>query len=94
MVANEDIQKKLQREIDETMQDCNGKLTYESIFKMKYLDMVVSGEIITVSLCKTQYRIFSYVYFISLSFWFMITFLSFNALYVYICICIYVYSLY
>lgn len=40
----EDIQRKLQEEIDEVMNACSGKISYESILKMKYLDMVISGE--------------------------------------------------
>ena len=39
------IQKRLQKEIDETMQECNGKLTYEALLKMKYMDMVTSGKL-------------------------------------------------
>nr|XP_022914583.1 cytochrome P450 9e2-like [Onthophagus taurus] len=36
------VQRKLQKEIDDTLKDCNGKLTYEALLKMKYLDMVIS----------------------------------------------------
>ncbi|KAK4874010.1 hypothetical protein RN001_013370 [Aquatica leii] len=42
LAMNEDIQKKLQEEIDETLDSCNGKVTYEAIHQMKYMDMVVS----------------------------------------------------
>lgn len=46
LAINPDIQKRLQEEIDTTFLECGGKLTYESLMKMKYLDMVVSGKII------------------------------------------------
>ncbi|KAF5303369.1 hypothetical protein FQR65_LT08282 [Abscondita terminalis] len=42
LVANGDVQNKLIKEVDYTLNDCNGKITYEALFKMKYLDMVVS----------------------------------------------------
>ncbi|KAF2897584.1 hypothetical protein ILUMI_08592 [Ignelater luminosus] len=37
-----DVQKRLQNEIDETLKECNGKITYDTLLRMKYLDMVVS----------------------------------------------------
>jgi cytochrome P450 family 9 len=43
--ANPDVQEKLRQEIDETLQNCNGKLTYEALMNMKYMDMVTSGKI-------------------------------------------------
>ncbi|KAK4874003.1 hypothetical protein RN001_013363 [Aquatica leii] len=42
LAMNPYIQKKLQTEIDVTLSECNGKVTYEALNKMKYLDMVVS----------------------------------------------------
>ncbi|KAF5304088.1 hypothetical protein FQA39_LY01873 [Lamprigera yunnana] len=42
LVVHMDIQKKLMDEIDTTLSDNNGKITYEAVSKMKYLDMVVS----------------------------------------------------
>ncbi|KAB0796013.1 hypothetical protein PPYR_10074 [Photinus pyralis] len=42
LVANADVQDKLHKEIDATLKECNGKLTYDSLMNMKYLDMVVS----------------------------------------------------
>ncbi|KAK4874014.1 hypothetical protein RN001_013374 [Aquatica leii] len=42
LAMNEDVQKKLQDEIEETLHECNGKLTYEAVHKMMYMDMVVS----------------------------------------------------
>lgn len=44
LAANPDIQAKLREEIDEVAEETNGKLTYESVLKMKYLDMVVCGK--------------------------------------------------
>ncbi|GJQ77433.1 hypothetical protein Trydic_g20831 [Trypoxylus dichotomus] len=41
LAVQPDIQKKLQDEIDETLRECNGKLTYEALMKMKYMDMVI-----------------------------------------------------
>ncbi|KAK9752573.1 Cytochrome P450 [Popillia japonica] len=41
LVVNPDVQKRLQEEIDETLRECNGKLTYEALMKMEYMDMVV-----------------------------------------------------
>ncbi|XP_017782505.1 PREDICTED: cytochrome P450 9e2-like [Nicrophorus vespilloides] len=42
LAVNPDIQKKLQEEIDETRKKCNGKLTYDTLATMKYMDMVIS----------------------------------------------------
>ncbi|KAF5271173.1 hypothetical protein FQR65_LT17688 [Abscondita terminalis] len=42
LAMNPEIQEKLHAEIDDTLNDCNGKLTYEALHKMKYMDMVVS----------------------------------------------------
>jgi cytochrome P450 family 9 len=39
-----DVQKKLQDEIDAVNQEHNGKIPYEAILSMKYLDQVISGE--------------------------------------------------
>ncbi|KDQ65278.1 cytochrome P450 9e2-like [Zootermopsis nevadensis] len=44
MAVHPEIQTKLQEEIDETLHEHGGKLTYEALQGMKYLDMVVSGE--------------------------------------------------
>ena len=41
---NSDIQKRLQNEIERTLEENEGKFTYEAVNNMKYLDMVVSGE--------------------------------------------------
>nr|QZM07461.1 cytochrome P450 monooxygenase CYP9EK2 [Lasioderma serricorne] len=42
LAKNPDIQKKLQEEIDDVLEMSQGKVTYEMITKMKYLDQVVS----------------------------------------------------
>ncbi|KAF2897108.1 hypothetical protein ILUMI_09068 [Ignelater luminosus] len=41
LAVNPDIQKRLQEEIDETIHS-QGTITYDSLMKMKYLDMVIS----------------------------------------------------
>lgn len=43
LAQNEDIQQRLLDEIDTTLEECNGKLSYEIVLNMKYLDMVLSG---------------------------------------------------
>lgn len=45
LAVNPDIQQRLIEEIDETNDQCNGKLTYDILMKMKYLDMVMTGTI-------------------------------------------------
>lgn len=45
LALNIDVQRKLQKEIDEVRSE-NKKITYDIIQKMKYLDMVVSGNLI------------------------------------------------
>lgn len=42
LAVNPDIQDRLREEVDCTLADNNGVLTYESIAKMQYMDMVVS----------------------------------------------------
>ncbi|KAF2903663.1 hypothetical protein ILUMI_02504 [Ignelater luminosus] len=42
LAINPDVQDKLIEEVDKTLASCNGEITYESLMKMKYLDMVVS----------------------------------------------------
>lgn len=44
LAINPDIQIKLRDEIEATSEEYNGKITYEAIMKMKYLDMVVTGK--------------------------------------------------
>lgn len=47
---NQEVQNKLRKEIEERTKETNGEITYEILFDMKYLDMVVSGELMK-SLC-------------------------------------------
>ncbi|XP_017770148.1 PREDICTED: cytochrome P450 9e2-like [Nicrophorus vespilloides] len=42
LAVNPDIQSKLMKEVDETYAECDGKLTYEKLSTMKYMDMVIS----------------------------------------------------
>nr|AAR97606.1 cytochrome P450 9E1 [Diploptera punctata] len=42
LAVHPDIQTRLQKEIDQTLQENDGKVTYESVHSMKYLDMVLS----------------------------------------------------
>ncbi|XP_044272375.1 cytochrome P450 9e2-like [Tribolium madens] len=42
LATNPDCQEKLRQEVDEVMQNCDGKVTYEAIVNMKYMDMVTS----------------------------------------------------
>ncbi|XP_069676201.1 cytochrome P450 9e2-like [Periplaneta americana] len=42
LATHPDVQSRLQKEIDETLEKDGGKLTYEAVHSMKYLDMVVS----------------------------------------------------
>lgn len=45
LAIHPDVQTRLRNEIQEVNTECNGKLTYEFLMKIKYLDMVVSGNI-------------------------------------------------
>ena len=38
---NDQVQKRLQEEIDQVLQDCNGQVTYDAINGMKYLEAVI-----------------------------------------------------
>lgn len=52
LAINPEIQKKLQSEIDEIYEKCDGKLKYDDLKDMKYTDMVVSGNLIhTIFMC-------------------------------------------
>lgn len=42
LALNPDIQERLREEIHETLRECNGKITYEALINMKYMDMVVA----------------------------------------------------
>lgn len=43
LAVNPEIQDRLRAEMEETNQECDGKITYEALMKMKYLDMIISG---------------------------------------------------
>lgn len=43
LAENPHVQEKLQAEIDEALNENNGKITYNGLIKLKYLDMVFSG---------------------------------------------------
>lgn len=43
MVRNPDIQAKLQDEIDELLKNTGGKIAYNDMKDLKYMDMAVSG---------------------------------------------------
>ncbi|PSN52369.1 Cytochrome P450 9e2 [Blattella germanica] len=64
LATNPDVQKRLQDEIDQSLEENDGKLTYEAIHSMKYLDMVVSESlrlyppaIFTDRKCVKNYRL-------------------------------------
>ncbi|KAK4873882.1 hypothetical protein RN001_013242 [Aquatica leii] len=42
LAINPDVQDKLRKEVDETLEDSNGEFTYDNVTNMKYLDMVIS----------------------------------------------------
>ncbi|KAK5643741.1 hypothetical protein RI129_007586 [Pyrocoelia pectoralis] len=42
LALNPDIQEKLRKEVDDTLEAANGEFTYDNLMGMKYLDMVVS----------------------------------------------------
>lgn len=44
LALNQDCQDKLRAEIQKTLEECNGNLTYEGLMKIKYMDMIISGE--------------------------------------------------
>ncbi|XP_017776426.1 PREDICTED: cytochrome P450 9e2-like isoform X2 [Nicrophorus vespilloides] len=42
LALHPDIQDRLRNEIDDALKETNGKVTYDSVTKMKYLDMIIS----------------------------------------------------
>lgn len=44
LAVNLDVQKKLQKEIDQVMQISGRKVPYDYLLSMKYLDQVISGK--------------------------------------------------
>ncbi|CAH1987058.1 unnamed protein product [Acanthoscelides obtectus] len=64
LAVNPDVQSRLRDEILDTTSACNGKLTYEALLKMKYMDMVVSetlrkwpNNVATDRVCTKSYTI-------------------------------------
>ncbi|KAI2474117.1 cytochrome P450 9e2-like [Diabrotica virgifera virgifera] len=64
LAANPDYQQRLREEIMETLEQCQGELTYEALLKMKYMDMFVSESLrkwpvalITERQCTKDYTI-------------------------------------
>lgn len=47
LAINTDIQEKLRQEINEFYEKHHGNLDYDLINQMKYMDMVISGNIMT-----------------------------------------------
>lgn len=43
MAVNNDVQRKVQLEVDEVLSNHDGKLTYDALKEMKYLDCVIQG---------------------------------------------------
>jgi cytochrome P450 family 9 len=56
LATHPDIQSRLQEEIDMTLDKDRGKLTYEAVQNMKYLDMVVSGTVQKLSILFVPYH--------------------------------------
>lgn len=54
LAVHPEIQSRLQEEIDETLNEHEGKFTYEALSSMKYLGMVMSGETACIFLQHTQ----------------------------------------
>lgn len=44
LALNEDVQNRLRQEVIEEFKRNDGKITYESLFEMRYLDMVINGK--------------------------------------------------
>ncbi|KAJ3645276.1 hypothetical protein Zmor_022942 [Zophobas morio] len=64
LAINPDVQQRLIEEVDETVEACNGKITYEVFLGMKYMDMVVSetlrkwpAAVATERVCTKSYTI-------------------------------------
>ncbi|CAG9827136.1 unnamed protein product [Diabrotica balteata] len=67
LAIHQDIQRRLQQEVDEVFKQCDGKLTYEVVLRMKYLDQVISEVLRRYPLgyaimrkCVKDYKIESY----------------------------------
>ncbi|KAJ8926642.1 hypothetical protein NQ314_020976 [Rhamnusium bicolor] len=55
LATNPDVQDKLREEIYATLEECGGKLTYDGLLKMKYMDMVVS--VLVDRVCNKPYTL-------------------------------------
>lgn len=44
LAVNPDVQKKLQKEINDVVNASQGKVSYDTLLSMKYLDQVISGK--------------------------------------------------
>ncbi|XP_065167001.1 cytochrome P450 9e2-like [Atheta coriaria] len=42
LALHQEIQQRLREEIDDTLRECNGQLTYDALMGMKYMDMVIT----------------------------------------------------
>ncbi|KOX71592.1 putative cytochrome P450 9f2 [Melipona quadrifasciata] len=54
---NDKVQKRLQDEIDQVLEDCNGEVTYEAINGMKYLEAVIFESLQNETVCIPIYGI-------------------------------------
>jgi cytochrome P450 family 6 len=57
LALHQDIQDRLREEIDDVLQKHDGKLTYEGIQQMEYLDKVVSGKQFLKNIPKTGHTL-------------------------------------
>ncbi|XP_050509394.1 cytochrome P450 9e2-like [Diabrotica virgifera virgifera] len=62
LALDKDIQSKLIKEVDNSFERCNGKMTYDILTKMKYLDMVISEALRKWPYFDTIYRICNQTY--------------------------------
>lgn len=56
LAVNSDVQQKLRDEIDEHHERYQGNIQYETLNHMKYLDMVISGNILYLSISNGMTR--------------------------------------
>lgn len=56
LAGNQDVQKKLQEEVDVVSAKCGGKINYEDLLAMKYMHMVISGKLTFGKLCIMEYK--------------------------------------
>jgi hypothetical protein len=46
IAMNSDVQEKLREEVDTVLENCDGKLSYEALQEMHYMDRVLAGKFI------------------------------------------------